>query len=149
MIAELTNESDFVFETLDSLLKSLAIQLGLHPQSQISVLITTESRMEELHVEWMGESGATDVLSFPMDEVEPHSFSGNVMEEAPLLGDLVLCPDFAQRQALAAGHSTLAEMELLTVHGVLHLLGYDHAEPEEEKVMFALQAALLDKWRMN
>jgi len=149
LIAELTNESDFVFETLDSLLKSLAIQLGLHPQSQISVLITTESRMEELHVEWMGESGATDVLSFPMDEVEPHSFSGNEMEEAPLLGDLVLCPDFAQRQALAAGHSTLAEMELLTVHGVLHLLGYDHAEPEEEKVMFALQAALLDKWRMN
>jgi probable rRNA maturation factor len=149
LIAELTNESDFVFETLDSLLKSLAIQLGLHPQSQISVLITTESRMEELHVEWMGESGATDVLSFPMDEVEPHSFSGNDTEEAPLLGDLVLCPDFAQRQALAAGHSTLAEMELLTVHGVLHLLGYDHAEPEEEKVMFALQAALLDKWRMN
>ena len=149
MIAELTNESDFVFETLDSLLKSLAIQLGLHPQSQISVLITTESRMEELHVEWMGESGATDVLSFPMDEVEPHSFSGNEMEEAPLLGDLVLCPAFAQRQALAAGHSTIAEMELLTVHGVLHLLGYDHAEPAEEKVMFALQAALLDKWRMN
>ena len=60
-----------------------------------------------------------------------------------LLGDIVLCPAFARDQAVSAGHSLDDELHLLTVHGVLHLLGYDHAEPEEEKEMFGLQRQLL------
>jgi probable rRNA maturation factor len=85
------------------------------------------------------------VLAFPMDELRP----GLVNEEPEegVLGDLVLCPEVAARQASTAGHSTEAEIELLTVHGILHLLGYDHAEPEEHAVMFGLQAELLDAWR--
>jgi probable rRNA maturation factor len=63
-----------------------------------------------------------------------------------MLGDIVLCPEFAAVQAEKAGHSLGQELALLTVHGVLHLLGYDHAEPDEEKEMFALQRRLLEEW---
>ena len=93
----------------------------------------------------MEKEGPTDVLAFPMDELRP----GLVNEEPEegVLGDLVLCPAVAERQAVEAGHSTEDEIELLTVHGILHLLGYDHAEPEEHKEMFGLQAQLLDEWR--
>jgi probable rRNA maturation factor len=97
--------------------------------------------MTDLHVKWMDEPGPTDVLSFPMDELRPGR-EGDVTP-AGLLGDVVLCPEVAEQQALAAGHSTVEEMLLLTTHGILHLLGYDHAEPEEEKEMFALQRKLL------
>jgi probable rRNA maturation factor len=58
----------------------------------------------------------------------------------------VLCPEFAAEQAAAAGHTLGHELALLTIHGVLHLLGYDHAEPDEEKEMFALQRRLLEEW---
>jgi probable rRNA maturation factor len=64
-----------------------------------------------------------------------------------LLGDIVLAPEVAAKQAAAAGHSAADELHLLTVHGALHLLGYDHAEPEEEREMFALQNRLLESWR--
>jgi probable rRNA maturation factor len=81
------------------------------------------------------------VLSFPMDELRP----GREGEEPEpgLLGDIVLCPTVAQQQAVTAGHSFEEELLLLTTHGILHLLGYDHAEPDEEKEMFALQRKLL------
>ena len=95
----------------------------------------------------MNEPGATDVLSFPMDEVSPDTYSGNVNADAPILGDLVLCPAFAKRQAEDAGQSLAEELELLSTHGMLHLLGYDHAEEDEERTMFALQNALLAEWR--
>ena len=64
-----------------------------------------------------------------------------------MLGDIVLCPTVAAKQAATAGHSTADELHLLTVHGVLHILGYDHAEPDEAKQMFGLQKSLLDSWR--
>jgi probable rRNA maturation factor len=97
--------------------------------------------MSELHQQWMDEPGPTDVLSFPMDELRP----GSESEPTPpgLLGDVVLCPEVAAAQAVVAGHSTAEELLLLTTHGILHLLGFDHAEPEEEKEMFELQRRLL------
>jgi probable rRNA maturation factor len=97
--------------------------------------------MTDLHIQWMDLPGPTDVLSFPMDEIKPHSAANG----PGVIGDIVLCPDFAAQQAV--GHSLQEELELLTVHGVLHLLGYDHAEPEEHKVMFGLQDELLAEWR--
>lgn len=97
--------------------------------------------MEQLHVQWMDEPGPTDVLSFPMDELRP----GTEDQPTPagLLGDIVLCPQVAAAQAETAGHSTLDELLLLTTHGLLHLLGFDHAEPEDEKAMFGIQRDLL------
>jgi probable rRNA maturation factor len=95
----------------------------------------------------MDKEGPTDVLAFPMDELRP----GKVNEEPEegVLGDLVLCPAVAERQGAEAGHGTVAEIELLTVHGILHLLGYDHAEPDEHEEMFGLQARLLEEWRAS
>jgi probable rRNA maturation factor len=94
----------------------------------------------------MGEKGPTDVLAFPMDELD----SGRPDDPDPgpaLLGDVVLCPAVAVRQARAAGHSMDDELVLLATHGVLHLLGYDHMEPDEEKEMFGLQQKLIEGWR--
>jgi probable rRNA maturation factor len=92
--------------------------------------------------------GPTDVMSFPMDELRPPSKDD---EEPPqgLLGDIVLCPEVATKQGAEAEtqHTMDEELQLLTVHGVLHLLGYDHEEPDEKAEMFGLQAAIVDGWR--
>lgn len=135
-------------------------RMGIHPLAELSVLLVDEVAMTELHEKWMDEPGPTDVLSFPMDELRPPGLSGATASSSrasgedrdsvpDLLGDIVLCPSVARRQAEQAGHSAQAEMELLCVHGILHLLGYDHAEPEEEAEMFGLQAELLRAWRTD
>jgi probable rRNA maturation factor len=136
-------------KALASLSDFVVTNLNVHPNAELSVLITDEDQMSALHLEWMGLSGPTDVLSFPMDETRPDSWSGDLNDEAPVLGDLVLCPTVAAMQAQTAGHSTEEELQLLTAHGILHLLGYDHAEPDEEREMFVLQADLLTRWRVS
>jgi probable rRNA maturation factor len=120
-------------------------RMRIHPLSELSLIFVDTEAMEQLHLQWMDEPGPTDVLSFPMDELRP----GKEDEEPPqgLLGDIVLCPEVAAKQGDAAGHSMDDELHLLTVHGVLHLLGYDHAEPEEEREMFGLQSGILESWR--
>nr|HPM52074.1 rRNA maturation RNase YbeY [Rhodoglobus sp.] len=106
-----------------------------------AIVFVDEAAMEQLHVQWMDEPGPTDVLSFPMDELRPGS--EDHLTPAGLLGDIVVCPQVAIAQAETAGHSPLEEMLLLTTHGILHLLGFDHAEPEEEKEMFGIQRDIL------
>ncbi|MGO2659401.1 rRNA maturation RNase YbeY [Mycetocola reblochoni] len=115
--------------------------LRVSPEAELNILLVDEAAMEQLHVQWMDEPGPTDVLSFPMDELRPGT------EDSPtpagILGDIVLCPQVAEVQARGAGHSTQAELELLAAHGTLHLLGFDHAEPDEEREMFGLQREVL------
>ena len=120
-------------------------QMRVHPLAELCIKAVDEPTIAQLNEQWMDKEGPTDVLAFPMDELRP----GLVNEELEegVLGDLVLCPEVAQRQAATAGHPAEAEVELLTVHGILHLLGYDHAEPDEHRVMFALQDQLLAEWR--
>ena len=131
-------------ERVSALARFVLDALKVHPQAELSVLAVDVATMSSLHEQWMDEEGPTDVLSFPMDELRP----GNDDEEPEpgLLGDVVLCPAVAAKQAAAAGHSTEEELDLLTTHGILHLLGYDHAEPDEEREMFGLQARLLAEW---
>jgi len=161
-VIEVVNESGEEADelALENVAKYSLAKMGIHPLAELSVLLVDEDAMTELHVKWMDEPGPTDVLSFPMDELRPPGLSGatassnrgNADDREPLpdlLGDIVLCPVVAQRQAESAGHSPQAEMELLCVHGVLHLLGYDHAEPDEEAEMFGLQAELLRDWRAD
>jgi probable rRNA maturation factor len=124
-------------------------QMRIHPLAELSVLLVDEAAMTDLHERWMGEPGPTDVLAFPMDELRPPHLDGNRADPGPdpgLLGDVVLCPQVAAEQAEKAGHSTQDELELLCVHGILHLLGYDHAEPEEHAAMFGAQEQLLKAW---
>lgn len=115
--------------------------LRIHPGAELAIIFVDEVAMEQLHLQWMDEPGPTDVLSFPMDELRP----GTESEPTPagLLGDIVICPKVAAKQAEVAGHETVNEILMLTVHGILHLLGFDHVEPEEEKEMFGLQASIL------
>jgi probable rRNA maturation factor len=131
-------------ERIAALARFVLDRLRVHPQAELSVLAVDVPAMSALHLQWMDEDGPTDVLSFPMDELRPGKDDED--PEPGLLGDVVLCPGVAAQQAKAAGHSTEEELDLLTTHGILHLLGYDHAEPDEEREMFALQADLLSRW---
>jgi probable rRNA maturation factor len=132
-------------KTLASLSRFVMDRMRVHPLAELCIKAVDEDTISLLNQQWMEKEGPTDVLAFPMDELRP----GLVNEEPEegVLGDLVLCPEVAARQAGEAGHSTEAEIELLTVHGILHLLGYDHAEPEEHREMFGLQDTLLEEWR--
>ena len=143
MSVEVNNESGHELDEAEfaALARFVLDAMHVHPQSELSILMVGPDVMSELHEQWMDEPGPTDVLSFPMDELRPGSETDPT--PAGLLGDVVLCPDVAAEQARAAGHSTAEELLLLTVHGILHLLGFDHAEPEEEKEMFDLQRRLL------
>jgi probable rRNA maturation factor len=146
---ELTNESGFQIEETDIqavLIHAMAV-MRVHPAADVAVVLVDEEAMEQLHLQWMGEPGPTDVLSFPMDELRPGR-DGEVSEEG-ILGDIVLCPSVAAHQAEAAGHSVMTELQMLTVHGLLHLLGYDHAEPDEEAEMFGLQASILEAFHQS
>jgi probable rRNA maturation factor len=130
-------------------LRALAIrlftELRLHPDTELAITVVDEERMTELHIEWMDEPGATDVLSFPMDELR--SAPVGVDPEAGMLGDIVLCPAFAAEQAAQKGRTVDEELQFLITHGTLHLIGYDHSTTEEEAEMWALQDQLFDDWR--
>ncbi len=119
-------------------------EMGVHRSTELSVMLVDEAAMAHLHEQFMGEPGPTDVLAFPMDDLRP--LPDAETGETELLGDVVLCPTIAAAQARDAGHDMAAELRLLCTHGVLHLLGYDHHEPEEEREMFGLQARLLGSW---
>lgn len=140
---EVNNETDAAIDEVEfaELARFVLGQLHVADGAELALMFVDEPTMEQLHVQWMDEPGPTDVLSFPMDELRP----GTAESPTPpgLLGDIVVCPSVASRQAAAAGHSAEEEMLLLTTHGLLHLLGYDHVEPEEEKEMFGLQRTLL------
>ena len=143
MSIEVLNESGYELDVtrLAALSRFVMDRMRVHPLAELCVKAVDEPTIATLNLQWMEKEGPTDVLAFPMDELRP----GLVNEdpEEGVLGDLVLCPEVAQRQGETAGHGRDAELELLTVHGILHLLGYDHAEPEEEKEMFGLQRKLL------
>ena len=115
--------------------------MRVHPQAELNVILADEASIERLHVDWLDLPGPTDVLSFPMDELRPAP-PGEQPQEG-MLGDIVVCPQVAARQAYNAGHSTAEEVLLLVTHGILHLLGYDHAQVDERKEMFDLQRRLL------
>ena len=142
-----SNESGVPCDTqaLSRLVATLFDELRLHPGCELGITLVDEERMSTLHEDWMQEPGPTDVLSFPIDEVR--SAPEGVDPEPGVLGDIVLCPSFARAQAEAAGRSLDEELQFLTTHGTLHLIGYDHATQAEYDAMFALQDALLDRWR--
>ena len=143
MTIDINNESGVAIDetVLLRLMEYNLAELHVSPDADVAIVLVDEGAMEALHVQWMDEPGPTDVLSFPMDELRPGT------EEQPtpagLLGDIVLCPQVAETQAKDAGHSTLDELVMLTTHGLLHLLGFDHAEPDEEREMFGLQRELI------
>lgn len=143
MSTEISNESAHVVDEVEfaALARYVLDQMHVHPQAELSIIFVDVPAMTELHVRWMDEPGPTDVMSFPMDELRPGTETATSAEG--MLGDVVVCPEVAANQAREAGHSAQEEMLLLVTHGILHLLGFDHAEPEEREEMFELQRTLL------
>ena len=146
MTIEVNNETTTELDekALSDLCRFVLDRMRIHPLAELGVLLVDPETMEQLHLKWMDVPGPTDVLSFPIDELRPAK--DDEEPDPGLLGDVVLCPDVAGQQAVAAGHSLENELHLLTTHGILHFLGYDHAEPDEEKEMFGLQRQLLGDW---
>lgn len=160
MSIEVLNESGHSVDelALASAGRHVLDRMGVSPLAELAISLVDLERMSQMREQYMNEQGPTDVLAFPQDELDLRGSRGvghgsghsgdDVEDEMPtLLGDVVLCPEYAEKGAVDAGHARQAELELLVVHGVLHLLGYDHEEPDEHTEMFGLQAELLSSWR--
>jgi probable rRNA maturation factor len=149
MTIEIANESGVSVDalSLERLARFVLDDLGVHPLVELSIRLVDVDAMTALHVHFMDEPGPTDVLAFPMDELNDQRDDVESPDAPPaLLGDVVLCPVVAEQQAREAGHSTEAELHLLCTHGILHLLGYDHGDPAQEREMFGQQTRLLTGW---
>ena len=155
---EIANESGFAVDepALAALARYVLDEMRVHPLAELSVLLVDAPTIADLHQRWMGEEGPTDVLAFPMDELRPpppgrdradRARSADSDTSPAMLGDVVLCPEVATEQAKEAQRPVEEELEMLCTHGILHLLGFDHAEPGERATMFGLQDRLLDSWR--
>ena len=141
MTIEISNRSGQLVPS-DKCLSLLTFAYGkleLHPECDLNLTFMDDKEMEALHIKWMELPGSTDVLSFPMDMPEDG--------EAVTLGDIVISPRFAEDQAAKAGHSTHHEIYILATHGLLHILGYDHDDVEDEEVMFGLQETIVSEWK--
>jgi probable rRNA maturation factor len=154
-VIEIANESGISVDepALAALARYVLDEMRIHPLAELSVVLVDSATISDLHQRWLGEPGPTDVLAFPMDELRPPPPGSDRNDRVPdtdaapnVIGDVVLCPEVATEQAAQAQRPVTDELELLCTHGILHLLGYDHAEPDERATMFGLQDRLLDSW---
>ena len=145
MSVDVLNECGYAVDELElvACARHVMDRMKVHPDADVAISLVDEAAMTVLHEKWMDLPGPTDVMSFPMDELTPGGRPDAAEPGPSMLGDIVLCPSVAARQAREAGHATEEELLLLTTHGILHLLGFDHAEPDEEREMFELQRQLL------
>lgn len=143
MSVDVLNECGYAVDELELVACSRHVmdRMKVHPDADLAITLVDEAAMTVLHEKWMDLPGPTDVMSFPMDELRPGRDGVELAEG--VLGDIVLCPAVAERQAAEAGHAPVEELLLLTTHGLLHLLGFDHGEPEAKREMFELQRQLL------
>ena len=140
MPAFLADEQDLAVDAEDlvALAHHVLAARRVPADMELALLLVDEGTIAQLNQQHLGHEGPTDVLAFPIDEPGESPPAGPA-----ILGDVVLCPAVAHRQAQERGVSAHSELQLLTVHGILHLLGMDHAEPDEERAMFALTDELL------
>ena len=144
MAVFVADEQDLSIDAADlaALARMVLTDRRVPPDMEVSILLVDEPTIAAMNTEHMGEAGPTDVLAFPIDE------PGESPPGVPaVLGDVVICPVVAERNAKERGSTVDAEVQHLTVHGILHLLGMDHHDPEEEREMFALTDTLLESHR--
>jgi probable rRNA maturation factor len=130
------SEFSFAEELLERAAQAVLANASQPAESELSVILTDDARLHEINLNYLGVDAPTDVLSFPASETDPETGSRYI-------GDILISVPRARAQAEAAGHSLEAEVQLLVVHGVLHLLGHDHAEPDEKARMWHAQAEIL------
>ena len=151
MSIEVANESGVAVDepAIASVARHVLAAMQVNPAAELSIMVVTTEVMTELHERWMDEPGPTDVMAFPMDELVDESRRPGRARDRARRCSATSCsaPRSPRRRPGKAGHGLADELHLLTVHGVLHLLGYDHAEPEQEREMFGLQNALLADWQ--
>jgi len=150
MSVDVLNESGVEVDvaSLIRLCRFVLRRMRLHPQTEMTMRLVDPPTITTFNERWMDKQGPTDVLSFPMDELTRAGEGVDPSEgESGYLGDIALCPQIAEQQASAAGHDAEDEIALLTVHGILHLMGYDHATAAEHAEMFGVQGRLLLEWR--
>ena len=147
MSIEVLNESgeaDVNEEMLIDVCSYALTAMDVHPEAEATITLVDEPTMADLHVRWLDLDGPTDVMSFPMDELTPGSGRPDAQPlGAAMLGDIILCPAYARKQADMAEHDLAHELALLTVHGVLHLLGWDHEDEKEADAMEQLERDIL------
>jgi len=133
-------ETEFPFpEDLLERAANAALEHETQPlESELSIVLTDNARLHELNLNYLGIDSPTDVLSFPASETDPET-------GGRYIGDILISIPRAQEQANAAGHPLESEVQLLVVHGVLHLLGHDHAQAEEKRRMWEAQAGILER----
>jgi probable rRNA maturation factor len=117
---------------------ALAVLAHQSANGDLTIVLTDDAQMHELNRDYLGIDAPTDVLSFPASETDPEN-------ARRYLGDILISVQRANEQARAAGHALAAEVQLLAVHGTLHLLGYDHAEADEKARMWKAQAEVLER----
>ncbi len=141
------NQQDFLESALLQRAARLTLEIStwLNPSlesapvdADITIVLTDDAQLHELNKEFLGVDAPTDVLSFPASESDPETGT-------PYLGDILISIPRATQQAQAVGHSVEAEVQLLVVHGTLHLMGHDHAEAEEKARMWAAQAEVMSR----
>ncbi|MDP1545989.1 MAG: rRNA maturation RNase YbeY [Anaerolineales bacterium] len=134
------NQQDFPEAVLLERAARLTLEISnpLHTDADLTIVLTDDRQLHELNLDYLGVDAPTDVLSFPASEADPETGS-------TYLGDILISIPRAVHQAETAGHPVEAEAQLLVVHGVLHLLGHDHAEAEEKAVMWAEQEKVLER----
>ena len=132
-------ESDFPFpeELLERAAHTALEHEAESQEAELSIVLTDNEHLQELNLNYLGIDAPTDVLSFPSSETDPESGTRYI-------GDILISIPRAQSQADAAGHPLESEVQLLVVHGVLHLLGHDHADPAEKSSMWKAQSEILD-----
>jgi probable rRNA maturation factor len=116
---------------------------GMQPPLAMTVLVTTADHVQQLNRDYAGLDETTDVLSFAAEDQAYATEPG----EPPYMGDVIISYPVAQQQAKTAGHTITAELQLLAIHGTLHLAGYDHDTPERQAEMWAIQSAAMDSVR--
>ena len=137
-------ESKFAFpkELLERAARAALTHQRQSPDVDLSLVLTDDTRLQQLNRDYLGINAPTDVLSFPASESDPETGS-------PYLGDILISIPRARAQAKAAGHALESEVQLLVVHGVLHLLGHDHAKPKERAKMWKAQGEILESLRLG
>lgn len=145
-----TNElSEEMLELLQDLLQYSAEKEGVEDGAELSVTIVTNERIQEINKEYRNKDYPTDVISFALEEMGEGEMEISGFEQPRVLGDIIISIEKAKEQADEYGHSLKRELGFLTVHGFLHLLGYDHMEEDEEKMMFSRQRELLDGYGLQ
>ncbi|MFT0800123.1 rRNA maturation RNase YbeY [Bacillus swezeyi] len=141
--------SDEQLAEIEKLLQFAAKEENVADQAEVSVTIVTNEEIQQINKEYRGKDYPTDVISFALEEDGEGEVEIIGADMPIVLGDIIISADKAKEQAEEYGHSLMRELGFLTVHGFLHLLGYDHLTEEEEKEMFTKQKELLNRYGLS